>query len=277
MELSPRYGADPVIVLDGDPAAVVHPTIRQRRRLATALAAFSDEEWEHPSRCDGWSNRDVIIHLHSTNTFWVYSIHHGAKGEPTQLLASFDPVNSPAELVAGSQHLATRDVLDQFVASTEALVDALESIGDDLLARAESPPGHVSISAVTHHALWDSWVHERDVLLPLGITPDEEPDEIAHSLRYVAALAAALSVAGGFSEGGTLGVTATDPDVAFTVEAANTVAVRAGDDVSDPRLTGGAVDLIEWLSTRVPRERPFPDGAAWILKGISAVLDPQSA
>ena len=25
------------------------------------------------------------------------------------------------------------------------------------------------------HALWDGWVHERDIALPLGLTPPEEP------------------------------------------------------------------------------------------------------
>lgn len=106
MQLNPRYGDDPVITFDGSPAAIAEPTIRQRRRLAAALATLDDEQWAHPSRCDGWSSRDVIVHLDSTNAFWAYSIVAGLRGEPTQLLATFDPVASPAELVDGSNDVS---------------------------------------------------------------------------------------------------------------------------------------------------------------------------
>ena len=37
MQLTPRYGSDPLIVLDGPPAAIVAPVIAQRRRLVEVL------------------------------------------------------------------------------------------------------------------------------------------------------------------------------------------------------------------------------------------------
>ena len=40
------------------------------------------------------------------------------------------------------------------------------------------------MSDVLHHALWDAWIHERDVLLPLGVSPTEEPDEVAALLDW---------------------------------------------------------------------------------------------
>ena len=122
MQLTPRYGAQPVITLDGPPAAIAGPLIRQRRRLATALASFTDEQWSHPSRCAGWSNRDVIVHLDSTNTFWSMSIAAGVHGEPTRFLATFDPVASQAQLVAGSGDVSTGEVPPRFGASTAAPV-----------------------------------------------------------------------------------------------------------------------------------------------------------
>ncbi len=79
MQLNPRYGPDPVIVFDGSPSAIAEPTIRQRRRLAGALASFGSDEWAHPSRCDGWTCREVIVHLDSTNAFWSYSISVGTE------------------------------------------------------------------------------------------------------------------------------------------------------------------------------------------------------
>ena len=120
MQLNPRYGTDPLITLDGSPAAILEPAVRQRRRLAATVATLTDEQWAHPSRCDGWSSRDVIVHLDTTNSFWAFSIAQGLKGEPTQFLATFDPVASPAQMVADAGDVSADEVLDRFVASTDS-------------------------------------------------------------------------------------------------------------------------------------------------------------
>ena len=57
---------------------------------------------------------------------------------------------------------------------------------------AESPPGHVSIRLLAFHAIWDSWIHERDIALPLGQQPPEVPDELRSCLQYAAAVSPAL-------------------------------------------------------------------------------------
>lgn len=277
MQLTPRYGAQPVITLDGPPAAIAGPLIRQRRRLATALASFTDEQWSHPSRCAGWSNRDVIVHLDSTNTFWSMSIAAGVHGEPTRFLATFDPVASPAQLVAGSGDVSTGEVLARFVASTDALVGLCSSLDHaGWSAAAEAPPGHVSVSAVAHHALWDSWVHERDVLVPLGLAPEPEADEVAACLRYVAALGPALALNRGAAGSGVLAIDATGPDVVVVVDIGEQVVVRAGAagaPTAELRLAGDAVELLEALSVRRPLTQLIPVGSAWMLRGLSDTFD----
>lgn len=277
MQLTPRYGAQPVITLDGPPAAIAGPLIRQRRRLATALASFTDEQWSHPSRCAGWSNRDVIVHLDSTNTFWSMSIAAGVHGEPTRFLATFDPVASPAQLVAGSGDVSTGEVLARFVASTDALVGLCSSLDHaGWSAAAEAPPGHVSVSAVAHHALWDSWVHERDVLVPLGLAPEPEADEVAACLRYVAALGPALALNRGAAGSGVLAIDATGPDVVVVVDIGDQVVVRAGAagaPTAELRLAGDAVELLEALSVRRPLTQLIPAESAWMLRGLSDTFD----
>ncbi len=277
MQLTPRYGAQPVITLDGSPAAIAGPLIRQRRRLATALASFTDEQWSHPSRCAGWSNRDVIVHLDSTNTFWSMSIAAGVHGEPTRFLATFDPVASPAQLVAGSGDVSTGEVLARFVASTDALVGLCSSLDHaGWSAAAEAPPGHVSVSAVAHHALWDSWVHERDVLVPLGLAPEPEADEVAACLRYVAALGPALALNRGAAGSGVLAIDATGPDVVVVVDIGEEVVVRAGAagaPTVELRLAGDAVELLEALSVRRPLTQLIPADSVWMLRGLSDTFD----
>jgi uncharacterized protein (TIGR03083 family) len=288
MQLTPRYGTDPLVVLDGPPRSICVPTVRQRRRLADVVAAFTDDEWAHPSRCAGWSNRDVIAHLDTTNTFWSLSIGAGLAGEPSQFLTGFDPAATPAAMIDATRDTPTATVLEQFISSTDTLVELLESIDDEGWTRlAEAPPGHESIAAVTHHALWDAWVHERDILLPLGATPAEEPDEVTACLRYVASLPAALAITTGTAQPSSLRIEATDPTLSIRIEVGTHVAVRterpdhdddtAGDDTDDVRLDGDAVALVEALSIRTTLDQQVPDNVAWLVHGLAAAFDVDDA
>ena len=274
MQLTPRYGTKPIITLDGEPSDILLPAVRQRRRFAERLASFTEEQWVHPSRCAGWSNRDVVVHLDSTNGFWAFSIASGVAGKPTTFLATFDPVASPAQLVAGAQQLTSREVLDKFTASTAAFTGALETLSNDDWGKlAEAPPGHIAVSALAHHALWDSWVHERDVLLPLGITPDEEADEVVACLRYGAALAPGFAVSQGATDTGTLAVTATAPHTSFVVEIGDQVRVRNGTAESELHLHGNAVELLEAFSIRRPIAQPVPASSQWMVDGLARIFD----
>jgi len=270
VQQTPRYGADPVIVLDGSPADVLEPVARQRRRLAAVVSSFTDEQWARPSRCAGWSNRDVIAHLDTTNGFWVFSIASGLRGEPSRLLLGFDPAATPAQLVAASDGVPTGQVLEQFLASTDALLDVLTSLDDaGWSTLAETPAGHLSVSAVAHHALWDSWVHERDILLPLGDSPDEEADEIAASIRYVAALSPAMVLNRGAAQRGAFAIHVTDPDLQVVVDVGDEVLVRSGEADVELTLTGDAVALLEALSVRAPLDQPVPPAASWMVSGLA--------
>lgn len=274
MQLTPRYGPDPLITLDGPPGAVLEPLVRQQARFVESLGQLHEDEWSNQSRCAAWTTRDVIVHLDTATSFFAFAIRQGLAGEPTRFLATFDPVASPAQMVADAGSVSSDEILTRFATSSAAMAELLASLDDDgWAALAEAPPGHLSAAAVAHHSLWDSWVHERDVFVPLGIVPDEEPDEIACSLRYVAALSPAFAVHHGFAKPGSLVVDVADPNLTFTVEMGDHVAVRSGDGDADLRLTGDAVELLEALSLRAPLDRPVPDDAAWMLDGLAETFD----
>ena len=273
MRLTPRYGPTPILTLDGDPAAVAAPTIRQRRRFLTMIEHLTDDEWARPSRCDGWSARDVAVHLASTNAFWEVSIRSGIDGAPTEMLAAFDPVATPARMVEAST-LSTDEIVETFAASSESLADLLlELDAADWMRQAEAPPGHVGVGAVVHHALWDSWIHERDIAVPLGRTPEVEPDEAIASLRYVAALSPAVALASGASGAAGFDVSVSGPDAEFHVAISGDVAVTAGTVGTELRLTGSCVDLLEALSFRRPLDQAIPDELDWAFAGLGAAFD----
>ena len=281
MQLTPHYGSDAVLVLDGEPGAIAGPTIRQRRRLLDRVRAFETEEWEQPSRCEGWTSRDVIAHLDITNHFWTMAIDAGRRGSPTRILTAFDPVSTPAQMVLDTREIADGDLLARFESSTTTFIELLASLDErDWTALAEAPPGHLAISAVVHHALWDAWVHERDILLPLQIDPLVEADEVSACLRYVAALGPAFDRSRGGSDGGWFQVRTSDPSTAFKVSIAAQIQVTAiGPDAPAPAeasgglvLTGPAVDLLEALSVRAPFPQ-VPGDQAWMIAGLARTFD----
>jgi len=274
MQGTPRYGEHALITFDlsiDDPSI---PAVRQRRRLADALAGLDERQWSTASRCEGWAVRDVVAHLVGTNRFWTFSITSGLAGQPTRILAGFDPVATPKAMVEAASGQTPSELLAEFNQSNEELGRAVGNLGPDGWSTlAEAPPGHLAIEAVVLHALWDSWVHERDVMLPLGMEPPLEADELTGSLLYVSALGPAFLASQGSTRTGAFAVAATDSVPHFVVEVGPDIIVRDGPaPVGTATVAGAAVDLIESMSYRGP-PLEIPAGDRWMTEGLGRAFD----
>jgi uncharacterized protein (TIGR03083 family) len=278
VQLTPRYGdAAPVLRFDLDLDEPGSCMLRQRDRLATGLATLDDEQWAAPSRCAEWSVKDVVAHLIGTNRFWAFSISAGLRHEPSTVLTAFDPVATPAQMVDAARSTSAAETLDQFVESNEQLGAAVAAVGEvdngwDLYA--EAPPGHLAICLVVLHALWDGWIHERDIMIRLNRDPVAEPDEIAAALRYGAALGPTFLAAAGSTRRGALEVVADDLDVRFVVDVTDPAVVH--DDAAPDgagRLVGGGVELLEAVSYRAPLDGLIEADDRWMLDGLAQAFD----
>lgn len=274
MRLTPRYGDRPIVSVevrvDG-----VHPLSRQRKRLETLLRVLTEDEWKHTSRCAEWTVQDVVAHLTTTNTFWVASIQAGVAGEPTRYLGAFDPVASPAQLVDQARGMDAAATLEQFAASCAALAEVVDTLGDaDWNSVAEAPPGHLPISLVADHALWDAWVHERDIVVPLGRSPVEDSDEVLTCLRYAAALGRAFEVTGGAAEHDAVVLDVTKPDARIVIDVdAGVVRIHDGAaPAGAATCRGDAVEILEMLSMR-DAGVPIPDPIRSLSAGLAVVFD----
>jgi uncharacterized protein (TIGR03083 family) len=269
----PRYEGAAVINVDAVVRCPSTALVRQRARLAKSLRGLSTEEWNTPSRCGGWTVQDVVEHLVGVNRYWSLSIQAGLRGEPTRLLASFDPVRVPAAMVEAARGASASATLDSFQATSAELGTLVGSLTDtDWDKLAEAPPGHLAIRAVALHALWDSWVHERDILVPLSRQQAVEFDEVLLSLAYAAALGPGLRAAAGSTSTGSLGVIGHDPEIELTVEAGGEVTVHLGiPEDADATIEGDAVQLLEALSLRAPR-LPMEERHRWLLAGLDEVF-----
>ena len=250
------------------------PLTRQRRRLETMLAGLGHDAWGSRSRCDDWTVQDVVAHIVGVNAFWTASVLAGLAGTPTRVLTGFDPATTPALMVSAMRELGSAQVLDQLVTSNDAFLDVVAQLdGRGWETLAESPAGHVPIRLIAHHALWDCWIHERDIALPLGMTPPAEPDEVRSCLRYVGAVNATFAIASGYRVGKVLALEATDPSLFLVLEAGESVAVRDGTPPpAAPCLRGDAVALVEGLSLRAPLPASTPTEWLKVLEGLATAF-----
>jgi uncharacterized protein (TIGR03083 family) len=172
------------------PEEVVAAWRSHRRRIRAWFAALDDAEWAGETRCTEWRVRDIAQHLVSGAQFLGYTLHQARKGEATHLLANFDAQQTPKTATSMFDGSSTAELLHHLSvmdARVDAELDALAASGWG--ATAEAPPGKVAAHVSVNHFLFDSWVHERDVMLPVGQTPVVEVGEAAAVVSYVLALA----------------------------------------------------------------------------------------
>ncbi len=276
MKLNPHYGTPAMRVMTEIPN-IRRAFLGQQRRMMSTAAALTDQQLLAPSRCDGWSVADVLAHLGGVAQFWMMSMEAGLAGTPTMILSGFDPEATPREMVAGSGDVSVSNVREQYLAAAAQLDQTIAALGDDEWDTiVEAPPGHVTISTMLHHALWDCWTHERDIVLPLGIEPVEDPVEVTCALAHAVGLTAAFAMQFADSRTARIGVRAVDPIVELTIDVARTTMVSFDSPPAGlPVLEGSAVDLVEGITCRQPLDLSSLGEQAWVVEGLAEVFAPE--
>jgi len=153
---------------------------RHRARLTDGLAGLAPAEWDHPTRCEDWTVREVVGHLVVVDGWWPVTLATArARATPTTYLSGFDPSSSTDEMVAATTTVPVAGLLDRHRAASAAFVELVTAFtDDDWDARNESPLGHLPARCSLAHAFWDSWLHEHDIFAALGRAPDVTGDEL---------------------------------------------------------------------------------------------------
>lgn len=174
----------------GRPEEIAVAWISHRQRLRNWFASLAPDGWSGATRCTDWRVLDLAQHLVSGAQFLGYTLHQSGKGEATRLLVGFDSQQTAVETAADFDGLAPQSLLEQMTAMDARVHLQLDMLsGDTAAAPAEAPPGQVPAYVAVNHFLFDSWVHERDLLLPANELPVIEPTEAAMVASYVVALA----------------------------------------------------------------------------------------
>ncbi len=178
------------MVIDHDPAAPASAWTAQRARLRTWLDSLPADQWGGPTRCGLWDVSKLVRHLASGSQFLGYTLHKARGGVATTSLKDFDPHGMVQERAARLGEMTpeeVRDALASMDASVATEVVAVEKVGWSLMA--EAPLGHLPAHLSINHFLFDSWVHEYDLLVPRGEHPVIERSEVEVVVTYLMALA----------------------------------------------------------------------------------------
>jgi uncharacterized protein (TIGR03083 family) len=156
-----------------------------RRRWGAAVSSLNGDELTAPSRCAGWTVADLLRH-----GVWADGAMRLIWKGDTAMSRGFDPRSTPDQFVQAQRAVPDEEVRRQYLASSEAMVAELEAAGPERFAAPSwSPLGRVPWWFSALHLGWDSAVHERDALAPLGrpleATSGEPTLLLAYSLVLV--------------------------------------------------------------------------------------------
>jgi uncharacterized protein (TIGR03084 family) len=159
---------------------------QQQAELSGLLKPLRNDEWSRPSRCEGWSVADVVLHLAQTNEMAIGS----AQGRFTEALATLTTgvesagnVDDGADLMVRHERgMPITQLFDRWQRGADALVASLEEA--DPHERVDWVAGQLTVRTLSTTRLAETWIHTGDVADALDVTlvPGER-------LRHVARLA----------------------------------------------------------------------------------------
>jgi uncharacterized protein (TIGR03083 family) len=166
----------------------------QRRRFVEVLRQFDPGDWAAPTRCGAWSAHDVVRHLCDVTEYVPIA------GDRTfDVAAGFDPRITPRGWLSASDSEKPAATLTRLITRTEEMLALARSrleAGSRFIVWL--PFGPVDWTVQTLHLFWDSWIHERDVLLAQGVEHPTTDEATGYATAY--GLFIAASVAAMFGE-----------------------------------------------------------------------------
>ena len=135
------------------------------RRLIDTWQGFAPGQWECQSRNTKWTVHHTVRHVADA----MERVTAAVSGEPILGENDFDPRSTPVTWLTTSDSESPGATIDRFAAASTSFRAGVRdrlTAGDDAHDRTVYGTAHWTVNVA--HVLWDSWLHERDVLLPLG-------------------------------------------------------------------------------------------------------------
>jgi uncharacterized protein (TIGR03083 family) len=172
-----------------DPQHLLAVFTRQRQRFAAVLAGFTPGDWAARTRCADWSAHDVVRHLCDCNAILCRNDQR-----VLDVTAGFDPRTTPRRWPAILASESPDATIARFLNTTRDLL----ALARSRLDRGQRydvwlPYGPVDWTVLMLHGFWDSWLHERDILLARGREHPTDADATRYATAYGLFIAAAVA------------------------------------------------------------------------------------
>ena len=150
--------------------------------LDAVAVALTPEQWGSQSLCPDWTAHSVLAHATSIEQVLV-----GWEPGGEAPFARIGPIHRQlADLGSDELRAQFRGVVDQRRAELAEMTD------DDFAIPGPTPVGPATYGRFMNIRVFDNWVHERDIRVPLGIPGDDGGpaaemalDEVHRSLGYI--------------------------------------------------------------------------------------------
>ena len=158
----------------------------QHAELDRLLDPLPDAGWQQPTRCEGWTVADVVLHLSQTDELAIASAQ-GRFAEGLDVLAGGldrqgNVDDGAAAMVTNERGMPNAAVLERWRSGAATLRELLAA--SDPHRRVTWVSGQLSIHTLTSTRLAECWIHTGDVAEALDVA--QEPTD---SLEHIARLA----------------------------------------------------------------------------------------
>jgi uncharacterized protein (TIGR03084 family) len=156
----------------------------QQAELDALINPVDDAAWAQPSRCEGWTVGDVVLHLAQTNEMALASLEHRMDAylhdKLRGLPASANVDDGAGALVDKERGAPPADVYARLQRATDQMMDAYRAA--DPHDRVQWVAGMLSVHTLSTTRLAETWIHTNDVAFGLGIELPS-PERLKHIAR----------------------------------------------------------------------------------------------
>jgi uncharacterized protein (TIGR03083 family) len=249
-------------------------TAREEREATGRTIQYTEpERWDHPSGCEGWSNRDVVAHLASTDTIAAATMAGEALSEVEEYFATLTDGGAPT--VDGFNDFAVKRRAGQ---SVRAVISEWGGSADTFLARCAAVPkdewndkrvywiaGQMRVPYLLQSRVMEWWLHGEDVRAGAELPPRR-----VHKAIYcvndlaIRSIPYALSLAGLSFSGKTVQVTLEGPGEGTWVYGLAAREVPPAGVAPDTLIEGGAYPFALIAGHRLPPDRALEEGSVQV-------------
>jgi len=158
----------------------------QQAELRDLLAGLEPSAWSRPSRCEGWTAGDVVLHVAQTNEMAIASTQGRFAEFMTDIGRDLGPAadvdDGAARMVDNERGLTSDALRDRYDRGAMTLLELFDA--GDPHARVQWVAGELSLRTLTTTRLAETWIHTGDVAEAVGRDLVPGP-----RLRHIARLA----------------------------------------------------------------------------------------